>query len=260
MDWNGKAVLVTGGASGMGRTMALLLAQAGAKVAIVDLNAQALATTAAEHPNLQPHACNVGDPEAIAEVVSRVERDLGPIYRLACCAGIMPAHSVIDMPVDGFARVMRVNYEGTVNTVKAVLPGLLARADGQIILFGSLAGVVPAKGFSAYGASKAAINAFGEVLAQELKDKGIRVLSVRPAAVKTPLIQQATGEGGLAGLRKQDQSGRMASPERIIAAIEKTLASGRKDVLYPTGEALFAQWLRRLSPGLTWKIANAVNR
>lgn len=260
MDWNGKTVLITGGASGMGRTMALFLAQAGAKVAIVDLNAQALEAAAGEHHNLHPHVCNVGESEAIAEVVLRVERDLGPIYRLACCAGIMPAQSVIDTPVEGFARVMRVNYEGTINAVKAVLPGLLDRECGQIILFGSLAGVVPAKGFAAYGASKAAINAFGEVLAQEVKDKGVRVLSVRPAAVKTPLIQQATGEGGLAGLRKQDQSGRMASPERIIEAVEKALASDRKDVLYPTGEALFAQWLRRLSPSLTWKIANAVNR
>lgn len=260
MNWNGKTVLITGGASGMGRTMALCLARDGAKVAIVDLNAQALETTASEHNNLYAYACNVVEPEAIAEVVRSAEQELGPIHRLVCCAGIMPAQTVSEMSVGGFARIMRVNYEGTVNTVKAALPGLLARGQGQIVLFGSLAGMVPAQGFSAYGASKAAVNAFGEVLAQELKDKGIRVLTVRPAAVRTPLIQQATGEGGLVGLRKQEKSGRMASPEQIIEAVEKTLASSCKDVLYPTGEARFAQWLRRLSPALTWKIANAVNR
>lgn len=260
MDWTGRTVVITGGASGMGRAMALRLAEAGAKVAVADLNEDNLANTAAESSNIQAYRCDVTDPDAVVELMMRVEQELGPIYRLVCCAGIMPAQRVAEMDVEGFSRIMRINYEGTVNTVKAVLPGLLTRRQGQIVLFGSLAGVVPAQGFSAYGASKAAVNAFGEVLAQELKGTGVQVLTVRPAAVKTPLIQQATGEGGLAGLRKQEKSGRMASPEQIIEVIEKTLAAGRKDVLYPTGEALFAQWLRRLSPGLTWKIANAVNR
>ncbi|MFT3754450.1 MAG: SDR family oxidoreductase [Pseudoxanthomonas sp.] len=256
--WNIKVALITGGASGMGRTMALKLAQAGAQVAIVDLNQSALDEAAALSPNVHAYACDVTDAQAIAGVVAHVQRELGPIDRLVSAAGIMPALSVHDMPVERFAQVMRVNYEGLVNTVKAALPLLQQRNAGEIILFGSLAGVVFSKNFAAYNASKAAVNAFSEVLAQELANTGIKVLNVRPTAVKTPLIQQATGKGGLKGLRKQEQSGRMATPEQIIDAIEVALRKN-KSVLYPNTEASIGAFLRRLSPGLMWKIVNAAS-
>ncbi|MFP5305125.1 MAG: SDR family NAD(P)-dependent oxidoreductase [Gammaproteobacteria bacterium] len=256
MAFHGKVALITGGASGMGQAMALRLARAGAQVAVVDLNAEALEATARQAGGIRAYPCDVSSSEQLQSVVERVRAELGPIDRLASAAGIMPARSIVDMPAERFAQVMRVNYEGTVNVVKSVLPQMLERRSGEIILFGSLAGVIFSKNFAAYGASKAAINAFGEVLAQELRNSGIRVLTVRPAAVNTPLISQATGEGGLTGLRKQARSGRMASPEQIIDAVEAGLDKGL-DVVYPNAEARIGQWLRRLSPALTWKIANA---
>lgn len=254
-----KVALITGGGSGMGQVLALRLARAGAKVAIVDLNEGGMAATVKQSAHIKAYRCDVSDAAAIAAVVTQVEAELGPIHRLAVSAGIMPAASVEDTRVETFAKVMRINYEGLVYTVKAVLPRMRQRGRGEIILFGSLAGVVFSKNFAAYGASKAAVNAFGEVLAHELSGSGIRVLTVRPAAVATPLIQQATGEGGLAGLRKQAKSGRMATPEQIIDAMEVALAKGRYYV-YPTGESRVGALMRRIAPELTWKIANAANR
>jgi len=259
MTFKGKVALITGGASGMGKVMALRLAQAGATVGVVDMNRQALDEIGAQHPGIRPHAADVTDAAAIEALASRFQDEAGPIDRLVCAAGIMPALKVADMPAAKFAQVMRVNYEGTVNTVRAALPSMLQRRRGEIILFGSLAGVVYSQGFAAYCASKAAVNAFGEVLAQELASSGIRVINVRPAGVKTPLINQAVGEGGLQGLKKQAERGQLASPEAIIDAIESGIEKGRS-VIYPNGEAWIGQLLRRLSPTLTWKLVNAASQ
>lgn len=252
-----KVALITGGGSGLGREMAMRLAQAGARVALVDRDPAGLDTTLQLAPGSRAYACDVTDGAAIADVVARVERELGPVHRLAIAAGIMPAASVEQMPAETFARVMRVNYEGLVYTVKAALPAMKQRGAGEIILFGSLAGVVYSQNFAAYGASKAAVNAFGEVLAHELHGSGIQVLTVRPAAVATPLIRQATGEGGLAGLRKQVRSGRLSTAAQILDAMEAALRKRpRRYYLYPTAEARAGQWLRRFAPEFTWKLAN----
>jgi NAD(P)-dependent dehydrogenase (short-subunit alcohol dehydrogenase family) len=252
-----KVVLITGGASGMGKEMAVRLAAQGARVVIADLNQQALEAMVAASHQIRALRCDVTDPAAVQAMVETVERDIGPIFRLTVSAGVMPAGSVSDMAPNGFARAMRINYEGLVYSVKAALPHLLQRRQGQIVLLGSLAGEVFSQNFAAYGASKAAVNAFGEVLTEELRGSGVQVLTVRPAAVATPLIEQATGEGGLAGLRKQARSGRMATPETIIDAIENALRSGRHGHLHPTAEARIGSWVRRLAPGLAWRIANA---
>lgn len=254
-----RVALITGGGSGMGRVMALRLARAGWRVAVVDLNLAGLQDTAAQAPGITAFGCDVTDANAVAQVVQQVQQQLGPVHRLAVSAGIMPARSVAEMPAETFAKVMRVNYEGLVYTVKALLPQMQQQRSGEIVIFGSLAGVVFSQHFAAYSASKAAVNAFGEVLAHELAGSGIRVLTVRPAAVATPLIAQATGEGGLAGLQRQASSGRMATPDQIIDAIEAGLRKGRY-VVYPTAESRIGAWMRRIAPELTWKLANAAHR
>lgn len=255
-----RIAVITGGASGMGRVMASRLAQGGWRVAIVDLNAAMLSETARLSPGITPYTADVADAAQVRDVVARITAELGPIDRLATAAAIMPALAIDAMPAETFAKVMRINYEGTVNFVKAVLPQMQERRAGQIVLFGSTAGVIPAEHFAAYGATKAAVNLFGEVLAQETRGSGIRVLQVRPAAVNTPLIAQASGEGGLKGLDRQLKKGSMAGPETIVDAIEAALAKPGADVLYPTGEAWFAQFIRRLSPGLTWKLVRAMSQ
>lgn len=256
-DMKDKVALITGGASGMGKEMAVLLAIQGARVVIADLNQKSLDTVTMAYPQIHAIRCDVTDPVAVQELLDTVESEIGPVFRLTVSAGIMPAGTVMDMATEVFARAMRINYEGLIYTVKSALPYLMQRKQGQIVLLGSLAGEVFSQNFSAYGASKAAVNAFGEVLAEELRGTGVQVLTVRPAAVSTPLVQQATGKGGLTGLRKQLSSGRMASAETIITAIEHALSSGHHGHLHPTAEAKIGSWLRRFVPRLVWRIANA---
>lgn len=260
MGMKDKVAVITGGASGMGKEMAVRLAAQGAQVVIADLNQESLDAVVAATPQIRAMRCDVTDPAAVQALLDTVEREIGPVFRLTVSAGVMPAGTVNDMPPAAFARAMRINYEGLVYSVKAALPYLLPRRQGQIVLLGSLAGEIFSQNFAAYGASKAAVNAFGEVLTEELRGTGVQVLTVRPAAVATPLIQQATGEGGLVGLRKQLSTGRMATPETIINAIERALQAGRHGHLHPTAEAKVGAWLRRLSPHLVWRIANATQK
>ncbi|VXD04183.1 Short-chain dehydrogenase [Pseudomonas sp. 9AZ] len=253
MAFRGKVVLITGGGSGMGRAMALRLAAAGAKVAIADLNEAGMAEVVAQHPSIVAFKCNVSVADEVERLVEQVEHTLGPIDRLAAAAGIMPGATIEDMSAERINQIMRVNYEGTVYAVKAVLPGMRARNSGDIILFGSLAGVVFTKGMAAYNASKAAVNAFGEVLAHELRGTGLRITTVRPGAVNTPLIGQASD--AVKSLRDAAEKGQMAAPEAIIDAIEAGLGRGNLWI-YPTVDACFIQWLRRFSPALAWSLMN----
>lgn len=257
MAFHGKVAVITGGGSGMGAVMATRLAQSGAQVAIIDLNERGMAETVAKNAGIHPFTGDVTDGEQLQALVLDVEQRLGPIDRLAAAAGIMPGGPLSEMPAERINKIMQVNYEGTVNTVKAVLPGMLQRGCGDLILFGSLAGVMFSTGMGAYNASKAAVNAFGEVLAYELKGSGLRVLTVRPGAVDTPLIGQATDS--VKGLRDAQKKGKMTAPQQVIDAIEAALERGEYWV-YPSADARFGQWLRRLSPRLGWKMVEHSNR
>ena len=141
MAFTGNVALVTGGASGMGRVAALRLAASGAKVAVFDMNEAALAEVAASSPGIRAWRCNVADWQDVQACVAAVERELGPIDRLTHAAGIMPSYAVIDTTLEEARRLMEVNYFGTLHMIRAVVPGMLARDRGDVILFGSISGM-----------------------------------------------------------------------------------------------------------------------
>jgi NAD(P)-dependent dehydrogenase (short-subunit alcohol dehydrogenase family) len=251
MAFNGKVALVTGGASGMGRASALRLAGLGAKVAIVDLNEAALAATAAESGNITPYRCDVSDLQQVREVVARIEQELGPVDRLTHCAAIMPGDSIRSMSAELTNKQMLINYCGTVNMVKTLMPLMEQRGGGQIIMFGSMAGSVLTYNLGSYSATKAAVNTFAEVLVRENPDSPVQFLLVCPPMVDTPLIEQAV-EKGPAGIKESREKKRMRSPEYIVDAVEKAL--DRRQWIVQPGEAKFLMWLRRYFPGVLWKI------
>ncbi|MEZ4269366.1 MAG: SDR family oxidoreductase [Myxococcota bacterium] len=255
MAFRGKVALVTGAASGMGRIAARRLAMEGAKVALVDLNAEGLEETAASRPGMESYVCDVGDPEAVAEVVARVRSELGTIDRVTHAAGIMPTAPVMEMPLDRIHNLMRVNYGGTVNVAKATLPAMLERRSGDFIVFGSLAGHVLAPHFGPYSATKAAVNALTEILIEENRGSGVRILLVCPPMVNTPLLQQATESSNPRSMQLGIEQGRAASPVAIIDAIEDALEKGR-EILFPSTEAKVLYGLRRFTPRLLWKLVH----
>ena len=250
-DMTGKIALVTGGASGMGRIVALRLAGRGAKVAIFDVNEAGLAETVSMGENLSAYQCDISSSEDVRAKVAQVEADLGPIDQLVHAAALMPARKLVNESVEEMERLFQINYFGTVYMVKAVLPSMLERGAGRIIAFGSIAGQALVPNMGAYCATKSAVNTYMEVLQNEIRGTGVRAHLVCPPAVNTPLIAQTQGEDQPGSIQESQKSGRLADPEKIIDAIDKGVAKD-KDVIYP-GEAWFLMLWHRLFPKLWWK-------
>jgi NAD(P)-dependent dehydrogenase (short-subunit alcohol dehydrogenase family) len=250
-DVAGRTAIVTGGASGMGRIIARRLAVQGARVAIFDVNDEALQATAAEHDNLTPFHCDISRLQEVEARVAEVADRLGPVELLVHAAALMPSHKLIDHTHEGMERLFQINYFGTTYMIRAVLPGMLTRKSGRIIAFGSIAGIALVPKMGAYCATKAAVNAYVEVLQNELRNSGVRVHLVCPPAVNTALIDQTIATDSPGSIIEARKSGRLADPEKIVNAIEKGVDKDR-DIIYP-GEARLLYLWRALLPRLWWK-------
>lgn len=225
-----KTALITGGASGLGRVHALRLANEGYAVAILDVNEAGLRETASQSPHLHPYTCDVTDLAKVRETVSDVIEAHGPIDRLINCAAIMPGGRLLDHPAELVGRIMEINYTGMVNVCQTVIPAMVARDEGEVILYGSTAGVMPMQRFGAYGASKAANNFYARLLIAENRSK-VRMTLVYPPSVNTPLLDQAVDGPPILNTR----FGRRfltVEPEGVVAAAERAVRRGRK-TCYP---------------------------
>ncbi|MDB4542684.1 SDR family oxidoreductase [bacterium] len=252
IDVAGKVALVTGGASGMGQIIARRLARQGAKVAIFDVNEQGLLDTAAEADNITAYHCDISSLDEVDTQVSAVASALGPIDLLVHAAALMPSHKLLEHSHEGMEKLFRINYFGTTYMVRAVLPSMLERGSGRVISFGSIAGIALVPKMGAYCATKAAVNAYMEVLQNEIRDSGVRAHLVCPPAVNTPLVDQTLATDSPGSIRESKESGRLADPEKIVDAIEKGVKKDR-DIIYP-GEARLLYLWRALFPGLWWKV------
>ncbi|MCU1692613.1 MAG: hypothetical protein JWM64_1704 [Frankiales bacterium] len=247
--------LVTGGASGLGREAVRRLHAAGQQVAVLDRDAAALADVERELPGVCTWTCDVTDEAQVLDRVASAEDALGPLDRLVHAAGIMPAGRLLETSTEQLLQVMKVNYFGTVHVTKAVLPRMLERGRGDVVLFGSVTGYVYSTRFGAYCASKAAVNAYGEILLHEHADSPLRMVLVCPAAVKTPLLQQAMAEGPRT--YKAVVERRTATPGQVLDAVERALDKGKK-VIVP-GDARLQYLARRVAPGLLWRAVDRLN-
>jgi len=246
MAFHGKVALVTGAASGMGRLAAQRLASAGASVAALDVDEEGLRQTASGFRTVRSWAVDVSNGQALTTAVEEAERELGPIDRAVHAAAIMPTDLLLDQDRDTIHRVMEVNYGGTVNLTRATLPRMVERGAGDLVLFASLAGWVPAPHFGAYNASKFAVVAFADVLRQENRRSGVRFACVCPPPVETPLLAQATSNP------KFLHRLRPLSPDQVLNSVETALERGRFWVFPGRGTTL-AWRARRLLPGLLWR-------
>ena len=158
--------------------------------------------------------------------------DLGPIDLLVHAAALMPSHKLAEHTHEGMEKLFRINYFGTTYMVRAVLPSMLERGSGRIIAFGSIAGIALVPKMGAYCATKAAVNAYMEVLQNEIRDTGVRAHLVCPPAVNTPLVDQTLATDSPGSISRSPKNGRLADPEKIVDAIEKGVRKDR-DIIYP---------------------------
>ena len=229
----------------MGRLAARRMADAGAKVAAVDVNEAGLAETAEGHEGVHTWRLDVTDNQAVLATVKEVEDRLGPIDRVYNAAAIMPTGLLMEQDTETITRIMDVDYNGVVHVAKAILPGMLERGRGDLINFASIAGWGPSLHFGAYNAAKFAVVAFSEVLYHENRGRGVRIIAVCPPPVATPLLDQATSKPRMLEI------GKPIPPGRVLDAIERDLAKG-KPFCFPTAQTKLAQVMRRFAPGPVW--------
>ena len=197
MDIAGHAALVSGGASGLGRATAAALAQAGARVAILDIN-QAAAEAAAQEIGAITFACDVADAASTERAVAAARDRQGPARLAVACAGIGPAARIVGrdgpMPLDAFRRCIEINLIGSFNLLRlaaAGMTGLEPLADGErglVVLTASVAAYEGQIGQAAYSASKGGIVGLVLPAARELARHGVRVVAIAPGIFATPML------------------------------------------------------------------------
>lgn len=251
LDMHNKVALITGGASGMGRVIALRLAGRGARVVVFDVNEAGIEAVSAEDDRIRGLRCDIGDLADVESKVAQVEGEVGPIDLLVHAAALMPSHKLMDHTHEGMERLFRINYFGTTYVIRSVLPSMLSRGSGRIVAFGSVAGYALVTHMGGYCATKSAVNTYVEILQNELRDSGVNVHLVCPPPVNTPLIDQTLATDSPASLIEAKKSGRLSDPEKIVNAIEKGISKNR-DVIYP-GEARLLMLWHALLPRLWWK-------
>lgn len=198
MDIKGQAAIVTGGASGLGAATARVLAKAGAKVAVFDLNEKVANDVANEIGGIA-FACDVASDTGASAAINAAATVHGPARVLVNCAGIGPAKRIVGkdgpMPLEDFERVIKINLIGSFNMMRLVAAGMqttepLPGGDrGVIISTASVAAFEGQIGQSAYASSKGAVAALTLPAARELAQFGIRVCAIAPGIFMTPMLK-----------------------------------------------------------------------
>ena len=218
-----KVVVITGGCAGIGRALAMRLAQAGARLVIFDLQQSALDSLVQHladhhHGAARGVVCDVADAEAVQRAMALTIERFGGIDVLVNNAGVTHRSSFADTGLEVFQRIMAVNYFGALNCTKAALPSLIARS-GQIIVLSSLSGFAPLLYRSAYNASKHALHGLFETLRFELKGSGVNVMLVCPGFTATDLRKNALVGDGSVAPQPPLAMGKVASAQDVAEAI-----------------------------------------
>ena len=188
MNFKKRCALITGAAVGIGRATAIVLAEGGADLVLVDLDEDKLEDLRAElkvyNTKVLTYKCDVSDEQRVYEVVAMAEAELGKIDILVNNAALWRCHSsFVDTPTDEWRKYLDVNIMGVVYFTKAVLPKMLENRYGRIINVSSVAGVYGNAKMAHYSATKGALIAMTKALAKEVTDKGVLVNSVSPGSV-----------------------------------------------------------------------------
>ena len=238
MKWSGSVVLITGASRGIGREIALAASKRGARVGLMARAKDELTEVLdACGGNGAIAAVDVADRMQVDAACGALQRELGPADILVNNAGIGAYGFVVDTDVDVIEHMMRVNYFGTVYATKAVLPGMIERKRGHIVMIASIAGRIGAPLEAGYSASKFAMVGFSEALSMEVKRKGIGLSIIDPGPVETHFTEAR-------GVPFAENTPKPVKPKAVADLVIKAVERNKAEKFIPG-------WL---SPAYTFKV------
>ena len=251
---NGKVVVVTGGSSGIGEATALMMARAGARVAIVARDEAKLSETvrqiAEEGGEARSYSADLSELEACDAVIDRIEAEMGHIEILVNNAGrsIRRAISASYDRFHDFERCMQLNYFGSLRLIMRVLPGMSKKRRGHIINISSIGVLSNAPRFSAYVSSKAALDAFSRCAAAEFSDAGVHFTTINMPLVRTPMIAPTKIYENLPTI----------TPDEAAVMVKQAVIYKQQRIATRLG--IFAQVLHAVAPKVSEIVMNSAFR
>ncbi len=257
--FTGKVAWVTGASSGIGEALVRTLAERGASLVLSARNEDQLRKVQVACANAERHRVLPLDmlaPATFEPAVQTVLSRFGHVDLLIHCAGISQRAHAAETHTDVDRRIMDVNYFGPMALTKQVLPSMLARRAGQIVVVSSLLGKFGASNRSAYCASKHALHGFFDSLRAEVAANGITVTLVCPGFVRTNASRNALRGDGTPHDQMDEQLSRGLTSEECARHIVRAIERRRREVYIGRTEKL-AVYLSRFAPGLFSRLMRA---
>jgi NAD(P)-dependent dehydrogenase (short-subunit alcohol dehydrogenase family) len=212
-NWKNKNVVVTGGTSGLGRALALQLEAAGARVVIIARTQNNIDALVKENSKIIGIQGDISQKEQIYPLAGQIHSRLGDVdalFNVASDLGPTPLRLLVDTECENFEQVLQTNLLGPFRLTKALLPSMLLKRQGLVVNISSDAAINPYPKWGAYGTSKAAVDHLSRIFNEELKDQGIRFLSIDPGDMNTPMHFAAIPDADPNHLRDpKDSAGRI---------------------------------------------------
>jgi 3-dehydrosphinganine reductase len=226
----GAHVVVTGGSQGIGLATARACAARGARVSIIGRDRTKLAEAAQQLPERTGTvSADVTDPVALEAGMGELVGARGPCDVLIAAAGRAEPGYFLDLEADAFARQMELNYLGVLHAVRAVLPAMVARRRGHLVLVSSMSGLIGVFGYGAYTPTKFAVRGLGEALDGEFRHQGIVTSIVYPPDTETPGFERENRSKPAETVRLSEGIPPLP-PERVAEAIVRGIGSDRLHV------------------------------
>ncbi len=255
-DFQGRVAVITGAASGIGRALAIGLAERGCDLALTDISADGLEETRAacerSGRRVSTHRVDVASREAMAALPAEVEAEHGRVDIVVNNAGVSVVGDLEDQNLDDVEWLVGVNVWGVVYGCKFFLPLLRRSDDAYIVNLSSMFGLVGVPSQSSYCLSKFAVRGFSEAIAAELTESSVRVMSVHPGGIATNIARNSRYMEASAGMRDRAIrffEKRAMDPDKAAQRIIQGLERGATRKLITT-ETFVTDAIKRLVPAL----------
>lgn len=256
----GKHVIITGGSQGIGAAVARKSFASGAMVSLIARGEDSLRSTAeATHPDVRWQVGDVTEADSISRAVQVLELRSGPCDVLVCCAGVVLPGRFVDVSLADFDEQWAANVRGSIAAIRAVLPRMIQRGTGHIVLISSTAGILGVPGYTGYAATKFAIRGMADSLRYEVEPLGVHVSVLYPPDTDTPGFAAEN-------LRKPPEtaaiSGRIKplAADQVAAALIRGIQRNKRNVTIDAATRTFLRFGGVLDPAVRWSFTRTVKR